>query len=113
MTTDDRQRVVAAWLAIQRNWWAYEKLESLCSKDPDEAWKTIVSLVNLAETDCLLGDIGAGPLEDLLRTFGPVLIEQVEIEMANNARLHISLSHVHLSEHDSEVARRLLVLGCK
>jgi hypothetical protein len=74
----------AAWLAVQE----------LLERDPDEGWSIVRTLVERAPSDETLGMVAAGPLEDLLRQHGPVLIDRVEEESRKSDRLRLALSGV-------------------
>lgn len=78
-----------------------------------EAWAIVLKLVELADDDELLGDIGANPLEYLIEHHGPLLIDAIEAGAKLKPRLRQALSAVWLSESDSEVARRFTALGCQ
>src|SRR5205823_10508912 len=88
--TSPRDRLVAAWLALQhaehgsqeyeKSWWALEEVDNLCHQSPDVAWDFI--LATLAR-DCsaeILGMLSAGPLEDLLARHGALVVDRVEAE---------------------------------
>jgi hypothetical protein len=51
-------------------------------------------LINPASSDKALAFIAAGPLEDLLKKHGPVVIDCIENESEENARLQLALSGV-------------------
>ena len=105
---------MTAWLTMRRSWWAMEALHRQIEKLPEEAWQTLLCLIEEAEGPEMLETIGAGPLEDLLRSHAKALIESVELEAARNARLRITLGRVWVrSKKDDETVRRLVALGCQ
>ena len=104
--------LVAAWLALQRNWWAHDALNDLCRKDPLEAWSVVVELVAAAESDELLEMIGASPLEDLLQDHGSTLLAKVEEEHARSDKFRKALASVWLPRSSDPVTQRLVALGC-
>ena len=113
MNTDERQVLVTSWLTMQRNWWAFEELHRQLKNEPQEGWLTLLCLIEAAEGPEMLETIGAGPLEDLLRSHAEGFITSVEFEAAKNSKLRISLSHVWVRHKDHEITRRLVALGCQ
>lgn len=112
MTSPDTDRLVAAWLTYQRNWWAYSAMEELCVKDPESALLVLLRMVSAADNNEMLETIGAGPLEDLLQDHGSTVVAQVEAEAASNPKLRIALAHVWLPRSPDPVTARLVALGC-
>ncbi len=113
MLTEEQQSLVNSWLTFKRHWWAFETLDNMCRDNPEEAWLIVVALVAAADPEDLLGDIGAGPLEDLLSEHGAAFVERAEAAARTNPRFAKALSNVWLSEKDSEAAQRLLAIGCQ
>jgi hypothetical protein len=113
MGPEEQSRIAESWLTVQRHWWAWDSLNRLCDEAPLDAWPIIVRLVEMADNDELLEDIGAGPVEELLRKHGPLLLNDVQTLAASDPRFRQVLSHVWLAERDSEVAKSLLDLGCQ
>jgi hypothetical protein len=81
-------------LKRQEDWWAFEEVEALVRLNPLEAWEVARILVNTASSDEALAYIAAGPLEDLLKKHGPVVIDCIENESQENVRLQLALSGV-------------------
>ena len=77
-----------------------------------EALSTVFRLVELAE-DELLEDIGAGPLEDLIRYHPNLTLEKIEERATSDARLRMTLAHVWFESDDPTMKQRLLALGCR
>ena len=51
----------------ERNgFWAWDAVDSLVHKQPEQAWILILKLVELSNDDGMLATVAAGPLEDLL-----------------------------------------------
>ena len=82
MQRDDVPALVSSWLAVQSNWWAFEALREQITHQPEEAWRTLLQLVQVAESKQLLEDIGAGPLEDFLRLHASAFLERLEAEVS-------------------------------
>lgn len=112
MPAPESERLVAAWLEYQRNWWAFSALQDLCDSDPEAAWPILLRLVSLAENDELLEAIGAGPMEDLLQAHGHVLVARLEAEVPTNSKLQKVLASVWLPRAEDSTTLRLVALGC-
>jgi hypothetical protein len=112
MSAPDHKQIADSWLTVQRHWWAYDAVCKLVETSPHEALSLIFLLVSLADTPELLQDIGAGPLEDLLRRHGAAVIDAVESHAPDNPSLRTALSHVWYRE-GAEVGGRLAALGCQ
>jgi len=113
MAEHDNRDVAAAWLEVQRNWWAWEALNDLCLEQPLEAWHLVVRMVAMTNDDELLEDIGAGPLEDLLQLHADLLYPDVSAQAAASSRMRTALTHVWLTDRASPTAEKLLELGCQ
>jgi hypothetical protein len=92
--------------------WAWDAVESLINRDPDEAWKISCMLVNKASSDEALAFVAAGPLEDLLKKHGSKVIERVEAESTSNPRLQLALSGVWGIEPADPIFERWYALMC-
>ncbi len=77
----EEQAWALRWLdewANRRYGEATDRLLDLINDDPNAALGTVVVLIREAPNDHLLNCVGAGPLEDLLCTHGPVVVDRVE-----------------------------------
>ena len=113
MPTEDQESLVHSWLTFKRHWWAFDALDNLCRDSPEKAWLVVAALVEAADTEELLGAVGAGPLEDILSEHGATFVDRAETEAHTNTRFAAALRNVWLSEHESETAKRLLAIGCQ
>jgi len=113
MAEHDKREIAAAWLEVQRNWWAWEALKALCREQPAEAWHLVVRMIDMTNDSELLEDIGAGPLEDLLQMHADLLYPDVLAQATESSRMRTALSHVWLTDRASPTARKLLELGCQ
>ena len=102
-----------AWISFQQNWWAWDKLDELCRKDDKAAWPVLLQLVELAQNDDLLEDIGVGPLEDFVNYYADDYIEQLETAATSSEPLRTALSFLQIREQAHPFAGRLAALGCK
>lgn len=105
-------RLARAWIRFQRNWWAFEETFEVCGKHPRRAMRLLVRLTELANTDELVRDIGAGPLEDFIGDHAPKFIAQLERTAIQKPRFRRALRSVRLPEAKDSVTLRLFALGC-
>ncbi|MDA0822147.1 MAG: hypothetical protein O3C28_06945 [Proteobacteria bacterium] len=113
MDGTESKKIAEAWVNFQRNWWAWDKLDELCRKDAKGAWGVLVELVEVAEGDDLLEDIGVGPLEDFVNYYATDYIDEIESAARASAQLSAALAHVQLRDVNHEMAVRIAALGCR
>lgn len=75
-------------------WWALEAVWDLTQSHPERLWHIIVRMVELADDDRLLGNIAAGPLEELLCAHPYLFIDRVEAAARSSLRFRRCLSGV-------------------
>lgn len=63
-------------------WWALEQFMGVGDYEPtaDDRWKTILEILHRDPPQSVIGNLAAGPLEDLVHGHGPEFIERIEIE---------------------------------
>jgi hypothetical protein len=50
----------------------------MCEEDPESAWSVIQEIIATDQSDKILSNVGAGPLEDLMGRHGAQFIDRVE-----------------------------------
>jgi hypothetical protein len=100
-------------LRRQQDWWAWEEVDSLVRLSPSEAWEVTRILVNTAPSDEAIAYVAAGPLEDLLKKHGPLIIDCIENECQRNERLQLALSGVWGLDRSNPVFDRWYALMWK
>lgn len=113
MDGTESKKIAQAWVDFQKNWWAWDKLDEICRKDPAAAWAVLVELVELAQTKELLEDIGVGPLEDFINYYADEYIDTIESAVATSEALSTALSFSQLRDGNHPMAAKLEKLGCK
>ena len=113
MDESKSKTIADAWLNFQRNWWAWDKLDELCRKDPKGAWSVLTELVELADSKELLEDIGVGPLEDFINYHVSDYIAEIETAASASDALSEALSHAQLRDANDPAAARIGALGCR
>jgi hypothetical protein len=72
-----------------------------------EAWQVVLSLLEAAPNEKVLGNIGAGPIEDLLSSDPERVAQLIESEANNNPRLRRALAHVWQHRTPEDVFERV------
>ena len=88
MNLAEKLAIAKAWIGLQhagdqaderhRDFWAHERLRDLTEHDPETAWDLIITILRQDNSDTIVANLGAGPLEDLLGTHGDTFIQRVE-----------------------------------
>ncbi len=109
----ESKELAQAWLDFQKNWWAYDRLDELCRRDPKAAWNVLNELVRMADSRELLEDIGVGPLEDFINNHAQIFIDELEARVDGDERLSQALGYAQLRDSTHPMAARLTALGCR
>lgn len=78
MNHDDIRAFAASWIQYAEHSQAQSTLWDLCRRDPERAWTIIEAVYQQQPSGDVLGQLAAGPLEDLLSQHGEQFIERVE-----------------------------------
>jgi hypothetical protein len=94
MTPEDLNQLAKNWITYwttqpesqERDelFWVCEKEWDLVREDPESAWRLILEVLKLDQSNHIMEVLSAGPLEDLLAQHGLHFIERVEREAKNN-----------------------------
>jgi hypothetical protein len=109
LESSDIQKAASAWLAyqsepLQQNSWALNRVHELVLQDESSAWLVIRALCSATESNEVLCDIGAGPLEDAIYAFGDTLLDV--IDKSGDAKILKAAACVWL-KRDEELAAKL------
>ncbi|HEV2146882.1 MAG TPA: hypothetical protein VGR37_05750 [Longimicrobiaceae bacterium] len=101
MTPDEELDVARVWLRYAtdgraEDFWAWDRLATLVVDQPEQAWPILLRIIADAPED-QLGNVGAGPLENLLSEHATALGERVEEQARRSSRFRSALSSVWLS----------------
>ncbi len=113
----DRASMIAAYIrhselgpADEQHYWGWDAVTSFIqSASPEDGWTLTVDILRAAP-DAIIGNIGAGPLEDLVIQHGNSLIDWIEGEARRDPRFRQALAGVWISKGDlfPEVEARLV-----
>jgi len=78
------------------SFWAVQKLMVglIDAADPEDAWKAILLILAKSPSDKVLSNLAAGPLEDLIDSAGPQVIDRIELAARQNPEFRSLLSGV-------------------
>lgn len=101
-----RQSLSGKWIEYhvtgdKELFWAWEALDDLVRHTPEQAWQHILSVLAETNSEDVLSNLAAGPLEDLLVLHGPAFIERIEIasrEMPDMAKLMAGVWRNNMSD---------------
>ncbi len=93
--------------------WILEKADVLLNNNIDEVWEITRAVIEKAPSNEALAYVAAGPLEDLLRTYGHMVIERVEQEAAKSEKFVLALSAVWGLEPGTPIFERWYALMWK
>lgn len=96
------------WFVSQSTFWAWVEVDELVRDDQERGWQAILALLQSVTAEKAVGNIGCGPLEDLLRAHPAEFIERVEQLANSDSRLRQALACVWLTLEDvpETLARR-------
>ena len=96
------------------DWWAWEEVDDIVHHDPPAAaWTVVLEMVRRAPEE-LVGDIAAGPLEDLVKRRGVELIDELETAARREPRVRQALGGIWIrwgALPDAIIARLIRASG--
>ena len=117
MNESEKLKLIEAWVALQKSLddsaehedklWASEEFWELSENKPMICWELILQIINTEDNARVIGNLAAGPLEDLLSTHGNEFIAMVEKEAALNEKFRSLLGGVWQNEISDEVWNRI------
>ena len=117
MTEASDLALAKAWIALQHaerrmrdddpRFEAHVALDELRATDPERCWSVILKIFEQDQSDKLLANLAAGPLEDLLATHGEHFIERVETLARQEPRFRFTIQMVWRNSISAPVWARL------
>ena len=92
------------------DYWAFEQMEDLIHSDPETAWSYILEIMEFETSDNILGNLAAGPLEELLYNHGNKFIDRVELLARQEPKFTKLIKGVWVSEMPKSIKTRLIEL---
>ena len=103
--------LILDWIANAETFDAWEELSEMIEDQPEEAWRFVRNMIDLAPTARLACVIAAGPLEDLLSKHSEMFGARMEDSARSDLRFHEALKGVWLSDPEWLAARMKAVLA--
>ena len=117
MTDTDAQSLATDWIAywqaaegsVEKDAlsWTADKEWELVREAPQDAWKLVLAVVQLAPPQEVLAALSAGPVEDLLSYHGDAMIATIEQEARRDPRVAHVLGGVWKSAMSEPVWARV------
>jgi hypothetical protein len=113
----DENQLLSAWVQLQYAHrerkpldsllWAHAVLDEICDKNPRVCLRLIVLILERDPSDFIMGNLAAGPLEDLLCRYGPSIIDAVEAEAEERKNFRQLLGRVWRNTIEEDVWNRI------
>ena len=113
MDEHNKNRLIEAWIQMhlsesdseeyESNFWAHEELWELCRNSPDEALELIINIIDDSPNEWILGNVAAGPFEDLMCYHGEVIMPKLKALSTNHPKLIQAMAGVWLDSNDTKV----------
>ena len=109
--------IAKAWVAMHKaekgsevhdaNFWAYMSLDELRDSNLERYWKIINEIRHLDDSDLVLSNLAAGPIEDLLVNSGNIFIERIEACAKVDERFRVMLGMVWKNDMPDDIWERV------
>ena len=116
MNQSEREKLINAWFVAhdvgtespvyEENWWAIETFFNLREENPELLWELILQAIKMEKNEKSLSNLAAGPIEDLMCSYGESLIDRVEKEVKSNPSFKNCIKNVWLDSNDTPVYKR-------
>ena len=103
----EMHRAVKGSDAQNANFWAYEALDDLRGHNVERCWEIINEIRRLDDSDLMLSNLAAGPLEDLLVTSGSAFIDRCEALAKTDDRFKSMLGMVWKNSMPEDIWKRV------
>jgi hypothetical protein len=114
--TDDLERATT-WIALRytrsgsaehdAKFWSFEAMDRLRDSNPERCWSVILKIFEQDQSEKLLANLAAGPIEDLLATHGERFIERIETLARQEPRFRFTIQMVWRNSISAPVWARL------
>ena len=93
--------------------WAFEQFNDMVEESPEEAWNCILAVVAACTDKNVLGNLAAGPLEDLLTYHGSEFIDRIEIKARQIPEFTVVVKGVWQNDISKSVWGRVCAIQAK
>ncbi|CAA6692138.1 MULTISPECIES: DUF6869 domain-containing protein [unclassified Lentimonas] len=119
----DRSEAIECWIKMtvagpdssiyEENFWAFEYYDLMTDDHPIEALSLIIDTLKMNQTGHIVGNLAAGPLEDLLARNGRKIIGRVETEAKSNPLFSKLIAGVWQNSMSDEIWNRVQAISDK
>jgi len=88
-------------------------LNDLVFNHPQDAWKVILEILEETNSDEIIGNLAAGPFEDIFSEHGHIFIDEVELRTRQNPKFTNLFLGVYKGGMSDSVWSRIKVLQAK
>lgn len=115
------EELAARWVTAQSKesgpendgeWADVFEAQELSFGDPELLWQFVQLVLASNLNERALGMLAAGPLEDLIQTYGPQFIDRIEASVLINSVLAEIMPGVWVQSSQDAVTRRFIEMGC-
>lgn len=92
---------------FEANFWASDAMLAASMSEPERVWAMIKQIIEQDSTLQVMQILSAGPLEEALVHHGPAMIDAIEDDVVNSAKLRELLGGVWRSDIDERVWKRI------
>ena len=95
----------------ESRFWAWEELNDATSESPEIAWTIICEILKKTDSDQVIGNLAAGPLEDMMRYHDRFTMEKIKNEIQGNPKLKKCMADVWLDSNDTNLYKKFYKLA--
>lgn len=112
MNNEEKNKLISAWISYQyipanKYVWSCETLDELVSEKPELAWKIILGILVEDQSDVVISNLAAGPLENLLARHGQDFVDRIDEQARKSGEFRFLLNGVWSSNIDSRILQQL------
>jgi hypothetical protein len=124
MTSEELLHIAHQWIAFQHSFdisqsspetkgleWTYDAVCEMLEGDPEDAWKLILMIHGLDQSECVNQILSAGPFEDFMEINGPAYIDRVEAEVQRDKSFARIVAGIYQGKIKDEIWQRLQPLA--
>jgi hypothetical protein len=119
---EELNKIAEAWIQLQELGvngseeasdaliWSYEAVYDLVAGSPHTAWQFILTVMAMTQNEEVLGNLAAGPLEDLLAGHGAEIFPEVLSAASSDRSLLKLIGCISTTRIDPDVTRQLAAI---
>jgi hypothetical protein len=122
MINSKDKELIDSWVALQyaspgssdheKNFWSHMRLDDLIDDDPNKALYIILYIIENNESEFVIANLAAGPLESLLMRHGELLIHDLKKYVKSNNKLKDALKLVWRNDISYPIWEEIKKISC-